>query len=144
MRSFLIFLDKGRGFAFVTYKDAPTANFVSTQLHIIDGKKVDCKKAKKRETAVDPVASDPKFKTSKIFVGGLPQDLSRDGLRDYFSNYGDVVECVIVSDKETKASRCFGFVQFTTCGAVDEVMNNYYNILINGKWVTIFFIANFF
>jgi RNA recognition motif-containing protein len=105
-------------------------------LHIIDGKKVDCKKAKKRETPVDPLASDPKFKTSKIFVGGLPQDLTREGLREYFSAYGDVVECVIVSDKETKASRCFGFVQFTTCGAVEEVMANYYNILMNGKWVT--------
>ena len=109
---------------------------MSTLLHIIDGKKVDCKKAKKRETPVDPLASDPKFKTSKIFVGGLPQDLTREGLREYFSAYGDVVECVIVSDKETKASRCFGFVQFTTCGAVEEVMANYYNILMNGKWVT--------
>ena len=52
---------------------------MATLLHIIDGKKVDCKKAKRRETPVDPVAQDPEFRTSKIFVGGLPQDLTKDG-----------------------------------------------------------------
>jgi len=84
---------------------------------------------------VDPYAADPKFKTSKIFVGGLPTDLSLEGLRDYFTNFGEVVDCVIVSDKDTKQSRCFGFVQFTTCQAVEEVMRRYYEIIINGKWV---------
>lgn len=95
-------LDKGRGFGFVTYKEAQTASFVSTLIHIIDGKKVDCKKARPRETPVDPFAADPNFKTSKIFVGGLPPELTVDTLRDYFSRYGEVVDCVIVSDKETK------------------------------------------
>lgn len=119
----------------MTYKDPPTANFVATLVHIIDGKKVDCKKARPRETPVDPFASDPNFKTSKIFVGGLPSELTVDELRDYFMRYGEVVDCVIVSDKETKQSRCFGFVQFTTCQAVEDVMRNYYNIIINRKWV---------
>ena len=119
----------------MTYRDAATAKFVSTLIHIIDGKKVDCKKARPRETPVDPFAADPNFKTSKIFVGGLPSDLSKAALRDYFMQYGVVVDCVIVSDKETKQSRCFGFVQFTTCQAVEKVMKNYYNIIIHGKWV---------
>ena len=76
----LTILDKGRGFGFVTYKDHQTANFVATLVHIIDGKKVDCKKAKPRKTAVDPMAADPTFKTSKIFVGGLPQTLNTEAL----------------------------------------------------------------
>lgn len=94
----------------MTYRDSPTAHFVSTLVHIIEGKKVDCKKARPRETPVDPLAADPKFKTSKIFVGGLPLDLSIDGLKDYFMQFGEVADCVIVSDKDTKQSRCFGFV----------------------------------
>lgn len=119
----------------MTYKDPPTASFVSTLVHIIDGKKVDCKKARPRETPVDPIAADPSFKTSKIFVGGLPTSLTVDALRDYFMEYGEVVDCVIVSDKETKKSRGFGFVQFTTCQAVEDVMRNYYKIIIEDKWV---------
>ena len=89
---------------------------------------------------MDPFAADPKFKTSKIFVGGLPNDLNLEGLRDYFMNFGEVVDCVIVSDKDTKQSRCFGFVQFTTCQAVEEVMRRYYEIIINGKWVRLVFL----
>ena len=81
------------------------------------------------------MAADPTFKTSKIFVGGLPQTLNTEALTQFFSQYGDVVDCVIVTDKETRQSRCFGFVQFSTCSAVDHVMKNYYNIIIDGKWV---------
>ena len=51
---------------------------------------------------MDPVAADPNFKTSKIFVGGLPPELTSQGLKDYFSKYGEVVDSVIVADKETK------------------------------------------
>lgn len=130
-----LILDKGRGFGFVTYRDHQTANFVVTLVHIIDGKKVDCKKAKPRKTVVDPMAADPTFKTSKIFVGGLPLELTTELLSEYFMNYGDVVDCVIVTDKDTRQSRGFGFVQFSTCAAVQKVMNDYYNIKINGKWV---------
>jgi hypothetical protein len=64
----------------VTYKEPQTASFVSTLIHIVDGKKVDCKKAKPRETVVDPYAADPQFKTSKIFVGGLPAELTPESL----------------------------------------------------------------
>lgn len=64
----------------MTYKEPQTASFVSTLIHIVDGKKVDCKKAKPRETVVDPYAADPQFKTSKIFVGGLPAELTPESL----------------------------------------------------------------
>ena len=126
---------KNRGFGFVTYQESTTAHFVSTLTHQIDRKKVDCKKAKKRETAVDPFISDPKFKTSKIFVGGLPRDLMREELDGYFSQFGEVVDCMIIPDKNTKESRCFGFVQFYNCQSVDNVMKQYYDIKINGKWI---------
>ena len=139
MQNQILIVDKGRGFGFVTYRDSPTAHFVSTLVHIIDGKKVDCKKARPRETPVDPLAADPKFKTTKMFVGGLPNELSVEGLRDYFMHFGEVVDCVIVSDRDTKQSRCFGFVQFNTVQAVEEVMRRYFEIIINGKWVCIFF-----
>ncbi len=62
-------------------------------------------------------------------------ELTVDGLREFFSFYGEVVDCVIMSDQETKKSRCFGFVQFTTCQAVEDVMKGYFNVVINGKWV---------
>ena len=88
----------------VTYKDPSSTHLVTTLIHIIDGKNVDCKKARPRKTVVDPIALDPNFKTSKIFVGGLSKTLTLQALQDYFSRLSKVVDCLIASDMETKKS----------------------------------------
>lgn len=44
--------------------------------HIINGKRVDPKKAKAR--------------SGKIFVGGLPQDTTEETIRSFFGTFGNV------------------------------------------------------
>lgn len=124
-----------RNFGFVTYRESHTAHFVSTLKHVIDQKRVDCRKAKVKDSPVDNFAKDPEFKTSKLFIGGLPKDLTVEEMKEYFSRFGQVIDCVIIPNKETKRSRCFGFVQFTTCKAVEDVIANYYRIKLKGRWV---------
>jgi RNA recognition motif-containing protein len=46
----------------------------------------------------------------KIYVGKLTEQTTADGLKELFSRYGDVADAYIVNDKETGASRGFGFV----------------------------------
>lgn len=130
-----------RSFGFVTFKEPHTAHFVSTLVHVIDGKKIDVKKAQRKSTPVDSMVRDPSFKTSKIFVGGLPKELTLPELNEYFSQFGQIIDSCIIPDKQTMESRCFGFVQFLTCQAVDRVIENYYKIKINGKWVSIYLIS---
>jgi hypothetical protein len=48
----------------------------------------------------------------KVFVGGLNPTTDADGLRQYFSQFGKVVDSSVVTDSGSKASRGFGFVQF--------------------------------
>jgi hypothetical protein len=60
--------------------------------------------------------------TGKIFVGGLSRDTGDDELRDYFSNYGSVVECMVKRDPNTGHSRGFGFVSFKDPSSVDKVL----------------------
>lgn len=55
-------------------------------------------------------------------MGGLPKDLSVSELDNYFSKFGKVVDCCIIPNKQTLESRCFGFVQFLSCQAVDDVI----------------------
>ena len=45
----------------------------------------------------------------KVFVGGLPHDIKEDVLKDFFSNYGNVTEVVIMKDQEKKKGRGKGF-----------------------------------
>jgi len=76
------------------------------------------------------------FKTPKIFVGGLPKELTIKEMKDYFNEFGTVVNCIIIPDKGNGGSnKGFGFVQFDDCGIVDIIMKNYFSIKIKGKWV---------
>ena len=45
-----------------------------------------------------------------------------DELREYFSSYGDIVECQIMVDHNTGRSRGFGFVSFDNEDSVDKVL----------------------
>lgn len=54
----------------------------------------------------------------RLFVGGLPFEMSTDDLFDVFSAFGDLVDCTIATHPDGHAhegeSRGFGFVEFAT------------------------------
>ncbi|XP_041695699.1 DAZ-associated protein 1 isoform X1 [Coregonus clupeaformis] len=58
----------------------------------------------------------------KLFVGGLDWSTTQETLRNYFSQYGEVVDCVIMKDKTTNQSRGFGFVKFKDPNCVGTVL----------------------
>uniref|UniRef100_A0A3B4BA81 RRM domain-containing protein n=2 Tax=Periophthalmus magnuspinnatus TaxID=409849 RepID=A0A3B4BA81_9GOBI len=47
---------------------------------------------------------------------------TQETLRNYFSQYGEVVDCVIMKDKTTNQSRGFGFVKFKDPNCVRSVL----------------------
>ncbi|XP_015221085.1 DAZ-associated protein 1 isoform X2 [Lepisosteus oculatus] len=59
----------------------------------------------------------------KLFVGGLDWSTTQETLRSYFSQYGEVVDCVIMKDKTTNQSRGFGFVKFKDPNCVRTVLD---------------------
>lgn len=58
----------------------------------------------------------------KLFIGGLSFDTCDDGLRDYFKQFGEVQDCIVMKDPKTKKSRGFGFITYAAVSEVDEVM----------------------
>lgn len=52
--------------------------------------------------------------STKLFIGNLDYTVTSDDLRDAFSKFGTVVDAVVITDRETKRSRGFGFVEFSS------------------------------
>ncbi|CAL9100401.1 unnamed protein product [Musa textilis] len=69
----------------------------------------------------------------KLFIGGISWDTNEDRLREYFSNYGEVVEAVIMKDRTTGRARGFGFVVFADPAVAERVVMEKH--LIDGRMV---------
>ncbi|OIV91849.1 hypothetical protein TanjilG_17841 [Lupinus angustifolius] len=58
----------------------------------------------------------------KLFIGGISWDTNEDRLRQYFQNFGDVVEAVIMKDRTTGRARGFGFIVFADPSVAERVV----------------------
>ena len=83
-------------------------------------------------TKIDPkraIPRDEQERTSKIFVGGVSQDATETIFKEYFAQYGRVVDATLMMDKDTGRPRGFGFVTFDSESAVDNTLSGDLTIL---------------
>jgi RNA-binding protein Musashi len=57
-----------------------------------------------------------------MFIGGLNWETTDESLRNYFSQFGEVIECTVMRDGATGRSRGFGFLTFKDPKVVNIVM----------------------
>ena len=50
----------------------------------------------------------------KLYVGNLPWSVDDAKLKEMFSEFGEVSEAVVITDKFSKRSKGFGFVTFSS------------------------------
>ncbi|KAI0142230.1 hypothetical protein GGR57DRAFT_394173 [Xylariaceae sp. FL1272] len=117
---------RSRGFGFLTFKDPKTVNIVMVKEHFLDGKLIDPKRA---------IPRDEQEKTSKIFVGGVSQDTTENEFKDYFAQFGRVVDATLMMDKDTGRPRGFGFVTFENEVGVEACLNT--PLEIHGKAIEV-------
>ena len=111
---------RSRGFGFVTYSCSSMVDeLMKNRPHIIDGRQVEPKRATPRE---DSGKTEVQMTVKKLFIGGLRDNLTEDDLKTYFNNYGNVIEAVVMKEKETGKSRGFGFVTFDDYDPVDKII----------------------
>ncbi|XP_031270201.1 RNA-binding protein 38 [Pistacia vera] len=49
---------------------------------------------------------------TKVFVGGLAWETQSETMRRYFEQFGEILEAVVITDKNTGRSKGYGFVTF--------------------------------
>ncbi|KAG5621291.1 hypothetical protein H5410_006509 [Solanum commersonii] len=120
----------GKGFGFVTFADSSVINQLLHQQHIILGRTVDVKLAIPKGASPCSECQQSQRQNSetsnsnrrKIFVGGLPLSLSEEEFKTYFEKFGTISQVNLISDKETKTPRGFGFVTYDSEESVTHVL----------------------
>lgn len=56
----------------------------------------------------------------KLFIGGLDYKTSETTLKQHFERFGDVIDCVVMREPQSKRSRGFGFVIYKHSSMVDR------------------------
>ncbi|MDD3531785.1 MAG: RNA-binding protein [Candidatus Shapirobacteria bacterium] len=64
----------------------------------------------------------------KLYVGNLSYSATRDQLKDFFAEAGEVVDSVVITDRATGRSKGFGFVEFAEEEQAQKAVS-----LFNGK-----------
>ncbi|CAH2085615.1 unnamed protein product [Euphydryas editha] len=62
--------------------------------------------------------------TRKIFIGGLDYRTTDASLKNFYEQWGEIVDVVVMKDPQTKRSRGFGFITYSHSHMVDDAQRN--------------------
>jgi RNA-binding protein Musashi len=117
---------RSRCFAFLTFEDPASVNAVMVREHFLDGKIIDPKRAIPRQEHQ---------RATKLFIGGLAGSVTSESMREFFSQFGKVVDSTVMLDRETGRSKGFGFVSFEDTDVTPFL--GFGNLEIDGKLIDV-------
>lgn len=74
---------------------------------------------------------------TKIFVGGLAWETKRDSLRHYFEQFGEILEAVVINDRNSGRSKGYGFVNLALF-LCHQVLVSFMSFDFNQSFVVLF------
>ena len=123
---------RSRGFGFITFSSAAEADACFADApHTIEDTEIEAKRATAREESRGGKRSgagggaggkQKKVNTEshkKLFIGGLDYSTDNDSLKEYFSQFGTITDSIVMTFRDTKRSRGFGFVTYSSVEEVD-------------------------
>ncbi|EKX74017.1 conserved hypothetical protein [Theileria equi strain WA] len=111
---------KSRGFGFVTFSNEDAIRAVLSKTHKLDNVVVDVKLAVRKDRAKQLLP--PKDEYSRIFVGGVSENITEEYFKEYFSRYGHITSYNYIVDKDTNRPRGFGFVIYEKSEDCDKAI----------------------
>lgn len=75
--------------------------------------------------------------SKKLFVGGLPFEMTEQDLRQIFEEYGPITSAKVINDAETGRSRGFGFVELQEDDKADLAISELNGATIEDKKISV-------
>lgn len=70
---------------------------------------------------------------TKLYVGNLPWSVTSEELKEMFSQFGEVTDAVVITDKITRKSKGFGFVTFARAEDAKVAQEKMSHFDMNGR-----------
>ncbi len=73
----------------------------------------------------------------KLYVGNLPWSMSGESLKELFSQFGEIVEAIIISDRMSGRSKGFGFVTFANEADAEKAIAEMHEKEVEGRKIVV-------
>lgn len=86
---------------------------------------------------IDPKRAIPRQehqRATKLFIGGLAGTVTSESMREFFSQFGRVVDSTVMLDRDTGRSKGFGFISLEDADV--QPFLGFGNLEIDGKLVS--------
>src|ERR671922_1720221 len=74
---------------------------------------------------------------SKLYVGGLSYSTTSEGLREFFSQSGNVLSATVITDRFSGQSRGFGFVEMDSAEGAQSAISQLNGRELDGRRITV-------
>ena len=75
--------------------------------------------------------------STKLFVGSLPWSVNDEELKETFEKHGTVISAKVISDRDTKRSRGFGFVEMESSSDASNAIRALNDSELNGRNIVV-------
>ncbi|KAI0829893.1 hypothetical protein BC628DRAFT_1359236 [Trametes gibbosa] len=75
--------------------------------------------------------------STKVYVGNLSWNTTDDSLRSAFGNYGQILDSIVMRDRDTGRSRGFGFVTFSSAGEAQNAIQSLNEQELDGRRIKV-------
>ena len=75
--------------------------------------------------------------STKLFVGSLPWSVDDEELKETFEKHGTVVSAKVITDRDTRKSRGFGFVEMENSKEASDAINALNDSKLDGRNIVV-------
>ena len=123
-------------YSFITFSKDESVQKILEKEILFEGKKLKITRAKK---PIINIKNDLYLdKSKKIFIGGLPSQVTKKELLKYFQKFGEIEDiCLPLKNQKLKINKGYGFITYVDSESVALVVDSLNRHFIRGKWIEI-------